>query len=132
MFKGRISRSVYFAMLTVFLAVIFAINYFATKPISALEASLILLTIPRLHDIGRSGWLVLWGVAIEVVGLIASFVLLPQESVQVGMGLTVLVLGVVILILGLIPGDKGANKYGEQPFSLWRGTKQKADLSQFD
>ncbi|MDA8385146.1 MAG: DUF805 domain-containing protein [Actinomycetota bacterium] len=96
-FKGRASRSEYWtfaAVLWVTLAVLYLLG-------SAVHLFLILmyllwlavlvpglsLSIRRLHDTGKSGWLVLLGL-IPFVG------------------------GIILLVFVLLPGDPVANEYG--------------------
>lgn len=55
----------------------------------------VVMHIKRWHDIGRSGWFSLLGL-IPVLGFI------------------------VVLVLGLIPGTKGPNKYGPSPLREYR------------
>lgn len=79
----------------------------------------------RLHDIGKSGWLLLiaYGIMIVagIVGAISAFSALAgggMPSFGLGLGLAVLVaiaVAVWMLILFCTNGDEGTNQYGADP-----------------
>ena len=79
-----------------------------------LTVVLTLLSIPRLHDIGRSGWFVLGvfilGVPIEeqVFPIGTGLFVAPTISITV---MIVAAVGIVIS-LGTIRGQPGANRFG--------------------
>jgi uncharacterized membrane protein YhaH (DUF805 family) len=88
---------------------------FMEKPPKVQEILLIFLAVPRLHDIGRSGWLALPPLILEVVGVIACVAYLPPESAQVAFGVIALVLAGLMILLGIVPGDPMPNRFGEPP-----------------
>lgn len=87
------------------------------------------LTAKRLHDIGRSGWLVLVAVVPSVIsGAMALFTALATANVAAlglafaGAGVTLMVSTVALLVslgfllwVGLKPGEPAANAYGPAP-----------------
>jgi uncharacterized membrane protein YhaH (DUF805 family) len=102
--KGRSSRKEYWTFWLANALIIFGIEFLfagmgaestTIKVISLISALIVFLPtlscgVRRLHDIGQSGWVV----------LIALFPLLGI---------------VILLILEALPGEKGPNKYGQDP-----------------
>ena len=71
--------------------------------------------VPRLHDMGKSGWIV----GAVLVGYLA-FVLIMATSLNADLisasaGIVAIGMAFVLVYLGLTPGDPGENRYGEQP-----------------
>jgi len=79
------------------------------------SAILILVCIPRLHDIGRTGWFAL---GLFIAELQVDVQLFPYRSLRLieapTTGAIVLAVGLVaaVVCIGLIPGQPGANKFG--------------------
>ena len=113
--RGRINRAVYWLIVCVAIAMYVVIDLVARKPTGVSEVVLVFLCVPRLHDIGRSGWLVLWPILFEVGGAIAAFTLLPLATATAAMGVVVLVIATLLIWLGCIPGQPTANKFGDPP-----------------
>ena len=59
MFSGRTNRATYWTGIAVILVLMSVIGVATGKPPHIGEVVLIFLGVPRLHDIGKSGWLVL-------------------------------------------------------------------------
>jgi uncharacterized membrane protein YhaH (DUF805 family) len=87
------------------------------------------VAVRRLHDTNRTGW---WMVAPLVLSIVALVMMGPQlsdprmmsnPSAIAGMGtaslvlLAAVILGLVVLVFFLLPGTKGPNKYGEDPYA---------------
>lgn len=84
------------------------------------------VSVRRLHDIGKSGWLLLIAYAIMIIGVVAlvatsmSAIMgggdMPTFGASFIIGI-LMILGVAIWILILFckEGDQGANKYGADP-----------------
>lgn len=74
-----------------------------------------LICVPRLHDVGRSGW---WAFGAAVLGIalgtLASVYLSPMNARHVR-GAIVLVELILLVILGVSSGQPGANKFGDPP-----------------
>ncbi len=58
----------------------------------------IALVVRRLHDIGQTGWIYL---GVFIVGLIPVIGLLGT---------------IALIVIGCIPGNRGANQYGDDPY----------------
>jgi uncharacterized membrane protein YhaH (DUF805 family) len=113
--KGRLNRATYWLLLGIVVAISALLVTYATKPPPIAEALMIFLGVPRLHDIGRSGWWMAVLFAFEVVAIAIAFVVLPIQGVVSAGGIIVFAMLIVMMILGCIPGDSGANAYGEVP-----------------
>ena len=72
----------------------------------------IILYARRLHDIGRSAW---WILALAAAMAPVLIVFLTRGQTDVGVGMTALVQLGFTVVLGALPGDPGANRYGPPP-----------------
>ena len=113
--RGRTNRATYLCGLAIVAAMVALVVLFAPDGKMPLEVVLVFLCVPRLHDIGRSGWYVLAFVLVEIVGVIVAFTTLPLESAASGLWWVTLVWIALALGLGLIPGESSANRFGEPP-----------------
>lgn len=139
-FSGRASRSEYwwFYLFTYLASVVGSVLVALTPLLGLLVAvALLALVLPsisvlvrRLHDIGKSGWWIVWTTVIpwliftpfiiavasaEEAGALQSFI-----GLIAGMGLvTLLVLAgaVTLFIFTLLKGTAGENKYGSDPLA---------------
>jgi uncharacterized membrane protein YhaH (DUF805 family) len=113
--QGRTNRATYWLCLAIIVLLLFLANIVARKPIALSEVVLVILCVPRLHDIGRSGWFMVGPLVFEVVGAVLGFTLLPAGVAMSAMvGVTLVIIGLVIW-LGTIPGQPAANRFGEPP-----------------
>jgi len=113
-FKGRMNRAWFGLGLGAVILFLVAINSFSGKPASISEVVLIFLAVPRLHDIGKSGWFVLIGVAVEIGGIaLGSF--FPLEQMRGILVLTTLALFGLMVWLAFIRGEPGPNRWGKAP-----------------
>lgn len=81
----------------------------------AVEVVLAILAGTRLHDIGVSAKYALAG---AVVHFLLAILILARLGIEQGLtplGLLNLVFLVLLVWLGLVPGEKGANEWGPQP-----------------
>ena len=139
MYKGlrtRMNRVTYGLCLGLFVAIYAVLIAFAKRPPAVAEIVLLYICVPRLHDIGLSGWWYGAGILSEIAVVVASIILLPLSEALVPIGFFVLFLLFVLVWLGLIPGEPGSNRFGERPapgFSFGK-TAQPAstDLRAFD
>jgi len=115
MFSGRTNRATYWVGIVTVLVLMIAIGMATGKPPHIGEVVLIALGVPRLHDIGKSGWLVLWPLGVEVVGIAGALILLPLESVMAAGGLIVLIIFGLMIWLGCVRGEEGENRFGPPP-----------------
>lgn len=111
--QGRTNRATFWgsvlAAASVF-AIIRVLDPKATIP----EFVILVLCVPRLHDIGRSGWWVGGALVGELVILAAAFSasLSTMETVA---GAYVLLLALLMVVLGCIPGQAVENRFGSPP-----------------
>jgi len=113
--EGRYNRATYWTAIGVTAILFVGISLVAKSPPHISEVVLVFLAVPRLHDIGKSGWLVLWPLGLEIVGAIIGLAILPKEAFLPVMGLiTLIILGLVIW-LGCISGQPFTNSFGEPP-----------------
>ena len=118
-FKGRINRTIYWGYATVYLILLLFMGAIAINITDAYDAYSILLlppfflitytdiavTVKRLHDTNRSGWLCLWLLPASILGVIFSY----QPSLRV------ILLPFVIyffVVCGCLKGTEGKNNYG--------------------
>ena len=111
--KGRTNRATYWMQVGLIVVTLWVMSLFI--PAARLqEVVLVFLCVPRLHDLGRSGWWVLAGIGVEIAGIAAAF-MLPSDWLEVGLvGATLLVFGMVIA-LGCVRGQSGPNRFGPPP-----------------
>jgi uncharacterized membrane protein YhaH (DUF805 family) len=109
---GRVNRACYWLGLAMTISTLVAINMLSSEPVRISEAILAIFCVPRLHDIGRSGWWLLAPLALEVGGGIASAVYLPPETMEAAPALVIV--GFLIW-LGAVPGEVKANRFGDPP-----------------
>ena len=71
-------------------------------------------SVRRLHDRGFSGW---WIGASMIVGAVSSAVdgQAPDGPVTLALGAVSIVLSITILVMTILRGTQGPNKYGEDP-----------------
>jgi uncharacterized membrane protein YhaH (DUF805 family) len=118
MFKtwsGRINRATFFLSLGIVVALYVVLALVMTKPPAIAEVFLVALAVPRLHDIGLSAWWAVGAIVAEILIAIVVFVTLPMESAMIVMGLFVLAILGLMIWLGAVRGEAGANRYGEPP-----------------
>ena len=124
-FEGRSNRATYWTAIAVIVALMVAVTLWAGKPPHIAEIVLIFVGVPRLHDIGKSGWLVLWPLGLELVGGIGALIFLPRETALQVLGVVMLIIAGLMIWLGCIPGQDSENRFGAPPASGIRWGKPK-------
>jgi len=114
-FNGRLNRATYWLALGVIVLVLATLKIVGSKHAAVSEAALVILCVPRLHDIGKSGWYVIVGILIELAGIIIGFAFFPLAQAPAFVGAAVIVVTGLLIWLGAIPGDPRANHWGEPP-----------------
>lgn len=111
----RTNRATHWLILLICAALLAAVLYFTEQRIPG-EVALIFACVPRLHDIGWSGWWVAAMILGEIVSVVAGLLLVPlgQGELLIGAYL-LLLLGAVLIALGLVPGQRRANRCGRPP-----------------
>lgn len=73
------------------------------------------ICVPRLHDIGKSGWIVGAVLVAYLAFLLIMATSLNSDLISASAGIVAIGMAFVLVYLGLTPGDQGENRYGEQP-----------------
>jgi uncharacterized membrane protein YhaH (DUF805 family) len=115
MLQGRMNRAMYWLCVAIIAALYLGMNFFFQEHTPISEVVLVILCVPRLHDIGRSGWFALIPIALEIGAAVAAFSSLPPDTALAVMGIIVLIFAGLIIWLGCIPGDPSTNRFGEAP-----------------
>jgi len=113
------NRATYWSVLGLMVVFVIAVAAFGFRTPRIAEGLLIFLCVPRLHDLGKSGWWVLIPLGIEVVALVAAFSAFSGDEAYMIFGGVFVVIAVVVVVLGLIPGQPHANRFGELPKYLF-------------
>ena len=114
--KYRINRSTYWAGFGFLVAwVLFAIFVLHKEKGYVSEVVIALICIPRLHDIGRSGWIVAGGLLAYFVVVFGIVLNLDLDTALIVLGIVNIGLTGLLIYLGTIPGDTAANAYGDPP-----------------
>ena len=118
LYRGRFGRGMYWFLLGVIASMYLWVWMYLS--INLLDApygnGLILLTlcVPRLHDMGKSGWFVLFaGVPVLFAAMIGPYFSLEGQN-TVALLMLSAIAGFVIL-LGVVPGDPKPNRWGSPP-----------------
>jgi len=113
--KGRTNRATYWLLLGIVAVIFSALMLSGAKPPAIGEVVLILLCVPRLHDIGWSGWWAAGIIVLEVVILVGAALALPSDDLLVVAGIYAFGIAGFLIFLGLIPGQATSNRFGERP-----------------
>lgn len=115
--RGRMNRATYWLCLGIIVAAVAIMSLIGIRPPRIGEAMLMLMCVPRLHDLGKSGWWVLIPLGIELAAIVVAITAFPPEDASVIFGGVFLGVAGFIVVLGLIPGQPCANRFGEPPKS---------------
>lgn len=114
--RGRTNRATYWLTLGVVAALIAIGALVFHTQVKISEIVLIAVCVPRLHDIGRSGWIAGWVFLIEIVVItLAALLLHDEDGILAVSGVMALVIAGLLIWLGCIPSDRVSNAYGGQP-----------------
>ena len=114
-YRGRINRASYWLALGGIVLILTVIGMLGAKHGAVSEVLLIFLCVPRLHDIGKSGWFVLIGILVELAGLIIGISFFTLAEVPAILGVPAIIIVGLLIWLGSIPGNPKANRWGEPP-----------------
>lgn len=119
-FHGRAGRAEFWHYILIYLAITVVLGILGARVLSNLIALALFLptlgvAVRRLHDIGRSGWLVLLPVIPAFLVAFFFFLFFPLALLLVGV---VLVCFGYLIFLYAQPGMPGDNQYGAAPGSL--------------
>lgn len=111
---GRSNRALYWVLIGVCFALYLGLAFAGLKaPVN--EVVLAIVCIPRLHDIGRSGWWFLLVVFAALFGGIGAALWVPPEWAELALAGTNVAVLVFIAVLGAIPGQTSDNHFGPPP-----------------
>jgi uncharacterized membrane protein YhaH (DUF805 family) len=114
--KGRTNRATYWLGLGIGFGVL-ALIRIIMRDASINEVLLLILAIPRLHDIGRSGWWVLASLGLTFGAAALCLAFIPAEDIGLALGAVVLGLLALLAWLGVVPGQADENRFGPRPRS---------------
>ena len=119
-FNGRVARTQFWQYILVYvvIAVVFAIlrlQILSNVLALALFLPSLGIAIRRLHDIDKSGWLVLLPMIPGVLMGLTLFIFYPLAMV---LGLAAFACGIYLIYLYAQPGTVGANQYGPDPSTV--------------
>ena len=117
--RGRMNRATYWSILGGMIVFVVVVVMFGVRPPRIGEGLLIFLCVPRLHDLGKSGWWVLIPLGIEVIALVIAFSGFSADRTDAIFGGVFLAIAGFVVALGLIPGQPHANRFGEPPKSIF-------------
>ncbi len=114
--QGRMNRAQYWLCLAVVVALYAALLAIpSTRHPAISEVVLVLVCVPRLHDIGLTGWITAIPLAIELVTVITAIFLFPMQTALMAMGVVVILFAGLLAVLGALPGQKAGNRFGPAP-----------------
>ena len=98
--SGRINRATYWVCVGLIVALYLLFNLISSKQTAVSEVVLILVCVPRLHDIGKSGWWAGGFFLAEIVIAVISFATLPLKLATVPLGLFVVIVAGLMILAG--------------------------------
>jgi len=120
----RINRAQYWLALFILVAVNITLSILMHGRALG-EWAFLIVCVPRLHDIGRSGWWFGAAILLEIVGGVLGA--MSIEPLDLVLGVIVLVEAGLLIWLGAIKGQLDSNRFGEPPLPGLQGWwKQKA------
>ena len=109
------NRATYWLCVAIFVVVMSIFAYTGSLH-GGMEVAMITIGVPRLHDIGRSGWIVLSVIGVEFGVVIAALVAEASvDEIYLIGGILFAVISALGIWLGTIPGENAANKWGDPP-----------------
>lgn len=115
LFNYRINRATYWASIASFMLLLGVFAHLG-KLSGGIELMMVVVGIPRLHDIGRSGWLIGAAVLAEFtifVGLMSAGA--SSGALEISLSILVLLIAALAVWLGFVPGQSESNRWGEPP-----------------
>lgn len=112
--KGRTNRVTFWFSFGIVVLLMVGIAQFAEDPPHVSEFVFVALCVPRLHDVGRSGWWVAGLFLLEAIYVVVAIFAPDELGLQLEGPIALLTL-VPVLCLGLVRGEPVANRFGEPP-----------------
>ena len=113
-FAYRANRTTYGALLALAVAIYVVLVNVMEKPPGA-EVPFMFLLVPRLHDLGYSGWWALSLFALEIVFIGIGLMVSGSEGILILGGLFAIVALLGLIVVALLPGEDGTNRWGDPP-----------------
>jgi uncharacterized membrane protein YhaH (DUF805 family) len=119
--EGRAGRGEYwFSVALVFaLGIVLSFVPALSGASTGLTIALMFAQIRRVHDFGRSGW---WAALAAFAPLIAMLPLMAVASLDVAVLVGLLVEFAGIVVIGILPGTPGENRFGPPAPFTWTRT----------
>lgn len=111
--KYRMNRATY-AFLLGALAVAYVVMVNTMKRPPGAEVFVAVIAVPRLHDVGRSGWWLLLLLAGEFIAIAIGWSA-GVDGIMLAGGIYVLLAFLLLVALAFVPGDPGPNRWGDPP-----------------
>jgi len=112
--RGRINRATYWTGVGLLAVLVVVFNLIGRVHIPG-ELLVLTLTIPRLHDVGRSGWWTAPFVLLELAVVVVAILTLTPDEFLVAFGFFTIALLIALAWLGAVPGQASANRFGNPP-----------------
>ena len=111
--QGRINRATYWAAIAAAAAVLLLVRLLDSK-VTIPEYLILIVCVPRLHDIGRTGW---WagGALIGELILVAALFSTSADTKLIAGGVYMLLIAGLMIVLGCLPGQSQPNRFGSPP-----------------
>ena len=110
------NRATYWACLAILLAwALFAAFVLEKKSGYVSEVILAYICVGRMHDIGKSAWIVGGILIAYIVGAFWLIFNVDQDTALITLGIVNIFVSGLLILLGVLRGENGANRYGEQP-----------------
>jgi len=115
--RGRSNRTLYWSNIALLVLIYTAITVaYHPEHLVGGEFFLMLIYIPRLHDVGVTGWIGAAPLTLKI-SAIATLSLLPTDPALIVAGVMLLIIAVSVVVVGVIPGQPAANRFGDPPRS---------------
>ncbi len=112
LYNHRMNRKTYLINLAGFVVGVMILLQFMDRP-GPTEFLFSLLAVPRLHDIGRSGWWYLALIGLEFGVLLGTLAAGGSTATLFQAGGAFVIFALILLVvLGLIKGEPDANEWG--------------------
>ncbi|HEU0163247.1 MAG TPA: DUF805 domain-containing protein [Rhizomicrobium sp.] len=113
-FHRRTNRATFWASMVILALALVLFRWLEAPAGIAAALGLLVIAVPRLHDLGYSGW---WagGVLLALTGALLAATFHSEMVATHAAGGIILLLVTAALWLGIMPGEKTANRWGNTP-----------------
>jgi len=112
-FHRRTNRATFWASLAILALALVLFRWLHAPAGVAAALGLLVIAVPRLHDLGYSGW---WagGVLLALTGALLAAAFHSEMVATHAAGGIILLLIAAALWLGIMPGEKKENRWGNE------------------